>query len=99
MGCEYLSDDNRTIDIDLDDELKMNLSHREIRVLLLHEFRLGRKATEANNNIRSKMGEDVLSTSVWRDHRESQLHGHGHSHSHGRDRDWKLVTAVTVTGS
>jgi transposase len=40
----------------------MNLSHREIRVLLLHEFRLGHKAAEAANNICSTMVEDVLST-------------------------------------
>ena len=61
MGCEYLSNDNRTIDMEVDHELKMNLSHREIRVLLLHEFRPGHKATEAANNICSTMGEDVLS--------------------------------------
>ena len=30
-------------------------------MLLLHEFRLGRKATGAANNISSTMGEDVLS--------------------------------------
>ena len=39
----------------------MNISRRELRVLLLHEFRLGRKATEAARNIRSRMGKDVLS--------------------------------------
>ena len=48
--------------MDTDHELKMNLSRREIRVLLLHEFRLGHKTTEAANNICSTMGEDVLST-------------------------------------
>src|SRR6202789_4117747 len=47
--------------MDADHELKMNLSRREIRVLLFHEFRLGHKATEAANNICSTMGEDVLS--------------------------------------
>jgi transposase len=47
--------------MDIDHGLKMNLSRREIRVLLLHEFRLGHKATEAANNICSTMGEDVLS--------------------------------------
>ena len=61
MECEYLSNDNKVIDIDADHELKMNLSRREIRVLLLHEFRLGHKAPEAANNICSTMGEDVLS--------------------------------------
>jgi hypothetical protein len=61
MECEYLSNDNKTIDMDVDHKLKMNLSHREIRVLLLHKFRLGHKATEAANNICSTMGEDVLS--------------------------------------
>ncbi|CAF4641069.1 unnamed protein product [Rotaria socialis] len=47
--------------MDADHELKMDLSRREIRVLLLHEFRMGRKATEAANNICSSRGEDILS--------------------------------------
>ena len=47
--------------MDADHELKMNLSRREIRVLVLHEFRLGHKATEATNNICSTIGQDVLS--------------------------------------
>lgn len=40
----------------------MDISHRELRVLLLHEFRLGHKATEAASSICSTMGKDVLST-------------------------------------
>ena len=48
-------------------ELKMNLSRREIRVLLLHEFRRGHKATQAANKICSTMGEDVLSTRTAQD--------------------------------
>ena len=47
--------------MDADSELEMNLSRREIRLLLLYEFRLGHKATEAANNICSTMGENVLS--------------------------------------
>ena len=47
--------------MDADHELKINLSRREIRVLLLHEFGLGHKAIEAISNIGSTMGEDVLS--------------------------------------
>ena len=47
--------------MDVDHGLKMNLSHREIRALLLYEFRLGRTATEATNNICSTVGEDILS--------------------------------------
>ena len=39
----------------------MNLSPREIRVLLLHEFRLGRRATQETNNICNVMGEDAFS--------------------------------------
>ncbi len=35
------------MDMDVDLELEMKISRRELRVLLLHEFRLGRKATEA----------------------------------------------------
>ncbi len=60
MECEYLSNDIKVIDMDADHELEMNLSRREIRLLLLHEFRLGHKATEAANHICSTMGEDVL---------------------------------------
>ena len=46
--------------MDVTRELKIDLSRREIRVLLLHEFRLGHKAAEAANNICSTMGEGVL---------------------------------------
>ena len=46
--------------MDVDHGLKINLSRKEIRILLLHEFCLGHKATEATNNICSTMGEDVL---------------------------------------
>ena len=48
--------------MDADRELEINLSHREIRVLLLHEFRLGHKATEAANSISSTVGDNALST-------------------------------------
>ena len=47
--------------MDVDHGLKINLSRREIRLLLIHEFRLGRTATETTNNICSTMGDDVLS--------------------------------------
>ena len=49
------------MDMDVDHELERNISRRELRLLLLHEFRLGRKATEATSNICSTMGKDVLS--------------------------------------
>ena len=49
------------MDMDVDLELEMKISRRELRVLLLHEFRWGRKATEAISNICSTMGKDVLS--------------------------------------
>jgi hypothetical protein len=39
----------------------MNLSPREIRVFILHEFHVDHKAMEATNNICSTTGEDVLS--------------------------------------
>jgi transposase len=41
--------------------LEMAISRRELRVLLLHEFPLGRKATEAASSICSTMSKDVLS--------------------------------------
>ena len=39
----------------------MKISRREPRLPLLHEFRLGRKATEATSNICGTMGKDGLS--------------------------------------
>ena len=47
--------------MDVDQESQMNLSFKELRVLLLHEFRLDRKATEAARNTCSMMGKDTLS--------------------------------------
>ena len=49
------------IDIDVDHGLKMNLSWRKIRLLLLHKFRLGCRATEATDKRCSTMGENMLS--------------------------------------
>ena len=47
--------------MEVDLELEMKLSRRELRLLLLHEFRLGRKVTEATSNICGTMGQDTLS--------------------------------------
>ena len=47
--------------MEVDLELEMKLSRRELRLLLLHEFRLSRKATEATSNICDTIGKDVLS--------------------------------------
>lgn len=49
------------MDMEVDVETETNLSRKELRVLLLHEFRLGRKATEAARNICSTMGKDTFS--------------------------------------
>jgi len=38
----------------------MNLSTREIRILILHEFRLGRKAIDALSNISVTIGKDSI---------------------------------------
>ena len=46
--------------MDVDDGLEMNLSRRDIRVLLLHKFPLDHKATQASNNICNTMDKDVL---------------------------------------
>ena len=43
------------------DELQIEILSRDVRVLLLHEFRLSHKATEAANNICRTMGKGVLS--------------------------------------
>ena len=58
---EYCSNDNKIIEMEVDLELEMKLSRRELRLLLLHEFRLGRKATEATSNICGTIGKAVLS--------------------------------------
>ena len=47
--------------MEADHDLKMNLSRREIRVLLLVEFRLDHETTEATHNICSMTGKDVFS--------------------------------------
>ena len=47
--------------MEVDLELEMKLFRRELRLLLLHEFRLGRKAMEAASNICGTMGKAVLS--------------------------------------
>ena len=47
--------------MDVDQQSQMNLSCKDLRVLLLHEFRLVRTATEAARNICSTMDEDTLS--------------------------------------
>ena len=49
------------MDMDVDLELEIEISHRKRRLLLLHEFRLDRKATKATSNICSTMGKNILS--------------------------------------
>ena len=44
------------MDMDVDLELELKISRRELRLLLLHEFRLDHKATEATSNICGTMG-------------------------------------------
>jgi hypothetical protein len=39
----------------------MQIFHRKLRVLLLHEFRMGRRVTKETSNICSTIGNDVLS--------------------------------------
>ena len=48
--------------MNVDRETEMNLSRREIHVLLLHPFFLSHKATEATNNICKTMSQDIIST-------------------------------------
>ena len=47
--------------MDVDLELELKISRRELRVVLVHEFRLDHKATEATSKVCSTMGKDVLS--------------------------------------
>ncbi len=60
-GGMTVFNENKTIDMDVDLKLEMKISCRELRVVLFHEFRLGRKATEATSNICGLMDEDALS--------------------------------------
>ena len=55
---EYCSNDNKIIEMEVNLELEIKLSRRELRLLLLHEFRLARKAT---SNICGTMSKPVLS--------------------------------------
>ena len=52
------------MDMDVDRESEINLPCKELRVLPLHEFRLGRQATETARNIGSTMSEDTLSVCI-----------------------------------
>jgi hypothetical protein len=63
-GYEYLSNNKETKNMDVDLELEMKISCRELRVLLRHEFRLGREATETTSNLCCTMGKDVLSVRI-----------------------------------
>ena len=58
---EFLSNNNKIMDMEVDLELELKIFRQELRVLLLHEFRLGHKATEATSNTCSTMDKDVLS--------------------------------------
>ena len=55
------SNNSKIMDMDVNQELEMNLPRKELRVLLLHEFHLGRKSTQTARNICSTMGKDTLS--------------------------------------
>ena len=50
MDLTCLSNNNKTMDMEVDLELEMKISRRELRVLLLDEFRLDHKGTEATSN-------------------------------------------------
>ena len=56
-GRECLSNNSKRMNLKVDYELETNISRKKLRLLLLHEFRLNHKATEAANNIYSTMGE------------------------------------------
>ena len=50
--------------MNIDLELEMKISRRELLSLLLHEFCLGRKTTEATSNVFDTMGKDVLAAPI-----------------------------------
>ena len=52
------------MDKDVHLELEMKISCRELRLLLLDEFSLDRKAMEATSNICGTMDKDVLSARI-----------------------------------
>ena len=47
--------------MEIDFELEMKISLRDLPLFLLHEFCLGLEATKATRNICGKMGKEVLS--------------------------------------
>jgi hypothetical protein len=62
--CKCLANNNKTISKETGFGLEMEISHRELRVLLLHEFHLGCRATKAASNICSTIGSDVISIPI-----------------------------------
>ena len=58
---EFLSDNNKIMYMEVDLELELKIFRQELRVSLLHEFRLGYKTTEATSNTCSTMDKDVPS--------------------------------------
>ena len=55
------SNDRTWIDMATQKDEQIDISRRDVRAILLYEFRLGLKASEAANKICSTMGADVLS--------------------------------------
>ena len=61
-GGSCCLNDYISIDMHTQNSEKIDISRRDVRVILLHEFRLGLKVSEAANKICSTMGSGVLST-------------------------------------
>ena len=59
-GCECLPDNNKTMSNKAGFDLEMEISRRKLQVLLLHQFHLDHKATEAASNMCSMIEKDVL---------------------------------------
>ena len=60
-GGSCCSNDCISIDMHTEKSEKTDISRRDVHVILLHEFRLGLRASEAANKICSTMGSGVLS--------------------------------------
>ena len=52
------------MDMGIDLELEMKISHRKLQFILIHEFRLARRATEETSNMCGTMEKDALSLHI-----------------------------------
>jgi hypothetical protein len=87
------------MDMDVDLEFELKISRRDLRVLLLHEFRLGHKATETTSNICWDVSSDLSLDMGWDlslDVSWDGGWGSGPALGRGWDRSWDVAGTGVV---